>query len=75
MMRRLDSIKDSMNMNLSRGRETVKDRGTWQGTFHGVTKSWSQRLDNTQQLIQNLPTCLFLSLCLSVMGQLPSDFE
>ena len=65
MMRQLDTITDSVNMNLSKGREAVKDRGTWQGTSHGVAKSWSQRLDNTQQLMQNLPTCLFLSLSFS----------
>ena len=36
-MRWLDSITDSMDMSLSKPRETVKDRGVWQATIHGVT--------------------------------------
>ena len=35
----LDSITDSMDMSLSKPQETVKDRGVWQATVHGVTKS------------------------------------
>ena len=35
----LDSITDSMDMNLSKLREIVKDREAWRGTVHGVTKS------------------------------------
>ena len=38
-MRWLDSITDSMNMNLSKLQETVKDRGAWRAVVHGVTKS------------------------------------
>ena len=34
----LDSITDSMDMNLSKLRELVKDREAWPGTVHGVTK-------------------------------------
>ena len=37
-MRWLDSITDSMNMNLSRLQEIV-DRGAWCAAVHGVTKS------------------------------------
>ena len=36
---RLDSITDSIDMNLSKLREIVEDRGAWQATVHGVTKS------------------------------------
>ena len=38
-MRCLDSIIDSIDMNLSKLQEIVKDRGAWQATIHGVTKS------------------------------------
>ena len=37
-MRWLDSITDSMNMNLSKLQETVEDRGTSRDAVHGVTK-------------------------------------
>ena len=30
---------DSMDVNLSKLQETVKDRGTWQAAVQGVTKS------------------------------------
>ena len=38
-MRWLDSLTDSKDMNLSKLREIVEDRGAWQATVHGVTKS------------------------------------
>ena len=38
-MRWLDSFTDSMDMNLSKLQETVKDREAWNATVHGVTKS------------------------------------
>ena len=38
-MRRLDSITDSMDMNLSKLQETAKDRGAWRLVVHGVAKS------------------------------------
>ena len=37
-MRWLDSITDSMDMNLSKLREIVGDRGAWRAAVHRVTK-------------------------------------
>ena len=41
-MRWLDSITDSVDMNLSKLQETVEDRGVWHATVHGVAKSQTQ---------------------------------
>ena len=38
-MRWLDSITDSMDMNLSKLRKIVKDREAWNAAVHVVTKS------------------------------------
>ena len=38
---------DSMNMNLSKLQETVKDREAWCAAVHVVTKSWTQLSDRT----------------------------
>ena len=38
-MRRLDSIINSIDMNLSKLREIVKDREVWRAAVHGVTVS------------------------------------
>ena len=35
----LDSITDSMDINLSKLQEIVKNIGVWQATVHGVTES------------------------------------
>ena len=39
-IRLLDSVSDSVDMNLSRFQETVKDKEAWHVAIHGVTKSW-----------------------------------
>ena len=44
-MRWLDSIINSMNMNLSKLQEIVKDREVWRAAVHVVTKSLTQLSD------------------------------
>ena len=36
----LDSITDSMDMNLSKLQEIMEDRGAWHVVVHGGAKSW-----------------------------------
>ena len=40
-MRRLDSVTVSVDMNLSKLREAVEDRGAWRAIDHAVSKSWT----------------------------------
>ena len=44
-MRWLDGITDSMDMNLIKFQETVKDREAWHVAVHRVTKSQIQLSD------------------------------
>ena len=50
-MKWLDDIIDSMDMNLSKLQEMVKDREAWIATVHGVTKSRTRLSDWTTTTI------------------------
>ena len=37
----VDGITDSVDMNLSKLQEIVKDMGAWHAAVHGVPKNWT----------------------------------
>ena len=46
-MRWFDSIRNSMEMNLSKLQETVEDKGAWHAAVQGVTRSLKRLGDGT----------------------------
>ena len=50
-LRWLDSITHSMDMNLSKLQEILKDRGAWSAAVHGIVKSQTQRSNETTTLV------------------------
>ena len=67
-MRWLESITDSMDMNLSKLWETVEDRGAWRAAVHGLPKSWTWLRDWTavglSVLLEAISSQRAPSLCL-----------
>ena len=52
-MRWLDSITNSMDINLSRFQEMVENIGAWCAAAHGIEKSWAQLSDRTTIIRMN----------------------
>ena len=54
-MRWLDSITDSMDMNLSKPQLTVKDREDWRAAVHEVTNTSNGTTMNNRKLRLHMP--------------------
>ena len=57
-MRWLDSIVNSMEMNLSKLQEIVEDREVWHAAVYGVTKSQTQL---SYQTITTYIICIYMN--------------
>ena len=54
-MRWLDSLTDSMDMNLSKLWKIVEYRGAWHATVHGIVKRRTQLSNSTTTIVESFP--------------------
>ena len=52
-MRWLEGIIDSVDMNLSKFQDIMKDRGVWWAIAHGIAKSQTTRINSLTQRVSN----------------------
>ena len=76
-MRWLDSITDSMDTNLSKLQEMVKDREAWKTAFHGpqrvghnLATEQQQQCKFSKQRHQKIMTCIR-----NILGKIPQNIE
>jgi len=65
----LDGITDSMDMNLSKLQEMVKDMGAWHAAIYGVTKSRTQ-LSNSTATTLYINEYIYRNTCLHIYTSL-----
>ena len=61
-----------MDMSLSKLQKTVKDRGAWRATVHGVAKNWTRLSDWTSNTLW-LPALALFDSTLQILVDLTAE--